>query len=522
MITLVKKYLEICRYSLQKEKFNDLFLSHPDYPSVFAVTDTLDLLSIENVAIKVPNEQLIELPDSFLAIFNQGLVLVSKTTALISVETEKGEKRSLSYNEFVKDWNGVIITIVPNNVYPKQDFRYSSKWLAYLFPVLVLILLSVLNNGYGLSEFGLLLTSVTGMIISVCIVREKLGFKSVLVSKFCRLGSDISCDSVFTSEKEKINKWMGFSDLSLLFFTVNLLSLLLQPMNGSGVVGLLSLLSLPVVVYSFWIQIFQIKKWCLFCLVLSSLVVVQIVNWVFISESFLNLSYSILFVYLFFAVMIASLWMALKPILESKSTADQNVKELNQFKRKFDVFNFLSKPVPIVDGLYDLEGLRFGNRNSSVHLTLILSPGCNQYNKVFQEAFELVSNSPDKIFLNVLFNINPENYDNPYKGVVESLLAINNSNLFTVDEAMIDWHIRKIGLEAWKNKWMIDMISLKVKHQMQQQYDWCLENKFNHSPVRILNNRLFPDGFDISELKYFLNDFAIKKEDEISNLIASI
>jgi hypothetical protein len=33
----------------------------------------------------------------------------------------------------------------------------------------------------------------------------------------------------------------------------------------------------------------------------------------------------------------------------------------------------------------------------------------------------------DKIFLNVLFNVNPENVDNPYKVVVERLLSINRS-----------------------------------------------------------------------------------------------
>lgn len=90
MISLVQKYLEISHYSSKKSEFEDLFESHPNYPSMFAITDSLDLLSIMNMAVKVLKEQLVELPDTFLAIFNQGLVLVSKADTEISIVTENG------------------------------------------------------------------------------------------------------------------------------------------------------------------------------------------------------------------------------------------------------------------------------------------------------------------------------------------------------------------------------------------------------------------------------------------------
>jgi hypothetical protein len=111
-----------------------------------------------------------------------------------------------------------------------------------------------------------------------------------------------------------------------------------------------------------------------------------------------------------------------------------------------------------------------------------------------------------------LFNINPENNDNPYKVVVESLLAINNSNLGNMEEAISDWHIQKIGLEKWVAKWKIGDVPMRVNHQIEQQYNWCLENEFNYTPVKIVNGKLFPKEYEISELKYFLNDFSEDKE----------
>ena len=512
MIDLVQKYLDINFFSSQKYAFKDLFESHPNYPSVFAITDSLDLLSITNMAVKVPKEQLIELPDSFLAIFNQGLVLVSKTGTLISIVTEKGEKQDLSFDEFISNWNGIIIVIEPNEVILNESLKINSKWVLYCLPAFALLIGSIISNSYGLNDFLLLLTSIIGLVFSVFIIQEKLGFNNQIVSKFCNSNPNTSCDSVIKSDKGEINKWVSFSDLPILFFGINLVSIVLQPTNSSSLIGFLSLLSLPVIIYSIWIQKWQLKKWCVLCLVISFIIMIQSMIWFFMGQSFVTITFPNLFSYLFSILLITSFWLVIKPILENKIKAEKSINELKKFKRNYDVFNFLLKEIPVVKGFDLLEGLKFGNRNSEVSLTLILSPSCGHCHKAFQDAFELVSKFPQKVFLNVLFNINPENNDNPYKVVVESLLAINNSNLGNMEEAISDWHIQKIGLEKWVAKWKIGNVPMRVNHQIEQQYNWCLENEFNYTPVKIVNGKLFPNEYEISELKYFLNDFSEEKE----------
>ena len=511
MISLVEKYLEISHYSSQKSEFEDLFQSHPNYPSLFAITDSLDLLSIMNMAVKVPKEQLVELPDSFLAIFNQGLVLVSKTDTEISIVTEKGEKQDLSFTEFIASWSGVVIVIEPNDAVLKVSGKGNAKGLQYVLPILALIGVSVFYNSYTIYDFVFLLTALAGLFFSILIIQEKLGFSNDIVSKFCNISSNTSCDSVIRSDKGLINKWFSFSDLPLLFFSINLLSLLFQPSHSSVVAGLLSFLSLPVIAYSIWIQKMQLKKWCLLCLVIASIVVVQSLVWFFMAQPFSDIAFFVPFAYLFSMIACASLWFALKPILENKIKAEKSVNELMKFKRNYMVFDFLLKDIPVPDGFDQLEGLRFGNRSSSLNLTLILSPSCGHCHTAFKDAYELVAKFPDKILLTVLFNINPENNDNPYKVVVERLLTINNTDQDKMEEAISDWHIKKIGLEAWKQKWIVDSISMKVNHEIQKQYDWCGENEFNYTPVKLINEKLFPTEYEIGELKYFLNDFQEKE-----------
>jgi uncharacterized membrane protein len=519
MIQLVSQYLSLNFYLNVKEEFEESFLSHPNYPSVFAITDSLDMLSIENIAIKVPKEQLGELPISFLALFETDLVLVTKNEKVIQIESEKGVKTTLTIDDFCKGWSGVIIAIEPNVVIATEK-EFNTKWMTYSFPVLSLILLSIFFNYYSVSNAILLFSSIVGILVSIFIVQEKLGFKNEIVSKFCNINSNTSCDSVIQSQKGEINKWMSFTDLPLLFFSVNTVSILLNPMYSCKIIILLSLVSFPIVGYSIWIQKFKIKKWCMLCLVVSTLLVLQGLVGYFLQQPLLSNTILNDFSYLFSIVACTSLWFMIKPVLESKVKAETEVKELKKFKRNYSVFKFLSNEVPVNEGFAKLQGLEFGNPQSSVALTIILSPSCGHCHKAFEEAISLVHKYPEKVFLNVLFNINPENNDNPYKAIVENLLEINTAYPERTEKAISDWHIHKIGLDPWLKKWRVGVVSMKVNQQIQQQYDWCLANEFNYTPVKIINGKLFPNEYSISELKYFINDFSEEKNTaEIENLV---
>ena len=345
------------------------------------------------------------------------------------------------------------------------------------------------------------------------IVQEKLGIKNEIASKFCNINPNASCDSVIKSSKSEINKWVGFSDLPLLLFSSSVLAIIIQPESASIIIGFLSLLALPVIVYSVWLQKFQIKKWCVLCLAVSAVIVLQSLVFGFTTTSFSNITAINGFCFLFSAILLTTIWLFVKPIFEAKIKAEKGETELKKFKRNYEVFDFLSKDIPILNEFHKLEGLTFGNKTANTKLTIIISPSCGHCHKAFEDGFNLVTKFPEKVILNVLFNINPENNDNPYKVVVETLLTINNINPENTESAISDWHIKKIDLEPWLKKWKMNTADMKANHQIHQQYNWCLENEFNYTPVKTVNNKLFPNEYDISELKYFLNDFSQEKEE---------
>jgi uncharacterized membrane protein len=512
MLKLVQKFLQINRYSEIKNEFKDLFLSHPNYPSLFAITDSFDILSIENAAVRVPKEQIVDLPSNFLAYFKEELILVEKAKNFVRINTMKKGSQKLAYEKFLLDWNGVIVAIEPNNVIARENLKIEFNWLKYSLPFVLVIGLSFFYNTYNAFSLVFLATSILGFIVSIFIVQEKLGFKNSIISKFCNLTSNSSCNAVIDSNGGSENKWFNFSDLPLVFFTSSLISILVQPLNSAIFIGFLSLLSIPVIVSSIWIQKFEIQKWCVMCLAVSFLIFTQSVIW-FASDLFtLDFSFTSVFPFLFSLILITSIWLVVKPMIKNILSSETSLKDLKKFKRNYSLLNFLAKKVPHTNGFEDLRGLNFGNRNAVVKLSIIISPSCGHCHKTFQEAFDLVLRFPDKIFLNVLFNINPENNDNQYKVVVERLLSINRSTPGKTVEAISDWHIKKMNLKKWLKKWPVESVSMMITQEINKQYEWCSKNNFNYTPVKIVNDKIFPNEYELSELKYFLNDFVEEVE----------
>jgi uncharacterized membrane protein len=381
-------------------------------------------------------------------------------------------------------------------------------------PFIALISLSIYFNEYSFTSFAFLAISLVGILISVFILQEKFGVKNEIASKFCNMNPSASCNSVIKSSNSKINNYFNFTDLPLLYFIISFFSILIQPFQSSLTIGLVSVFSLPIIAYSIWLQKFQVKKWCVLCLAVSFLIVLQSAFFIFTTTTLNIFSPTNLVILLFLSIVFSSVWLFIKPILEAKYHLENTNTELNKFKRNFSLFQFLSKDIEEYDDFDKLKGITFGNENASVQLTLILSPSCGHCHKAFSDAYTLYQKFPEKLYLNILFNINPENKDNPYKSIVENLLAWNEQNPEKAQEAIIDWHINRLDLENWKKKWTVETPHMIVNQQVQNQYYWCLKNEFNYTPVKIINGELFPDSYEINDLKYFMNDFQQEMEFE--------
>lgn len=508
MLNIIKKYLNLNKYYDQRELFEEAFLSHPNYPSLYAVTDSLNYLSIDNLAVKVPKEQFVELPDIFLALYDSELVLTKKENSVVSIETEKGKKSRISSDEFLKGWNQIVLVVESNSEVSNFQFKNSySKWGLYLLPVVLLVLLSTFLFNFSSFIFLILSLTLTGLVLSVLILQEKFGIKSELGSKLCNVSAQASCDSVIKSDKSKIFNGLSFYDLPILFFGINFLALLIDPIHSSLIVVLLSLVSIPFLGYSVWLQKVILKKWCFLCLVVSLVISVQGIFVFSHSDSLTNLTFSNSFSYIQSSILIISSWFFIRPIIEKSIQLKNELNVYKRLKRNFKVFKSFSKKIEVNEGFEKLKGIQYGDVNARVKLTLFLSPSCGHCHRAFKDAKDLFEKNQTNVYLNILFNVNPENRSNEYLSVVETLLALDASNEEMAKEALEDWHIKTMNLTEWKEKWSLSSYDMIVNNQMMRQYEWCLANKFNFTPVKVINDELFPNEYELSDIKYFINDF---------------
>ena len=156
--------------------------------------------------------------------------------------------------------------------------------------------------------------------------------------------------------------------------------------------------------------------------------------------------------------------------------------------------------------------INLGNSESKVNLTLILSPSCGHCHTAFKEAVDLMNSTGQKLSLSIFFNLNPDNGSNPYFSIAENLLQINKDFSDNVEEAISDWHLKKMDIEEWKTKWEQKDIQFDIEKNLRSQYEWCGRNEFNYTPVKLVNNKLFPKEYELKELKYFLSELEEKTE----------
>jgi uncharacterized membrane protein len=503
MQNILKKFLQINNYDHQEKDFEDYFLSHPNYPSLYAVTDTLTLVGIENVAAKIPQQQFFELPASFLATYRDRLVLVEKTSENIIITKEDGANEKLVFNDFVKNWDGVVVAIGMNEVENLAVSKSYVKGLLFSILSLFFIVSSVMNYNLSLNAIIGFALLIGGLFLSILIIEEKHhdGNEDSLITKICSFNENLSCNSVIKSKQALFLKGLDFSDLPILFFTTAVIVSIVNA-NFIASVGFLCLFSLPIVMYSIWLQKAVLQKWCLLCLSVGAVIICTAFFGIsFITKPNWN---GLLLVFMLFS-MVSFIWFNYRNLLMANTNLIKSNRQLLHFKRNPTVYNLLKKPIHFKEQFHAIQAIEIGNNSNPISLTLVLSPSCSHCHKAYEEGLELIANYPDTFRLSLFFNLNPENYDNPYLKVVFNLLQIHiGGSIALTMEALNDWHVKRFSLEKWIQKWDQGNIDESVLRELGLQYNWCQENDFNYTPVKIVNESLYPQEYTISELRFFI------------------
>ncbi|HXJ99700.1 MAG TPA: vitamin K epoxide reductase family protein, partial [Gelidibacter sp.] len=501
------QYLDVENIPMDKEEFEFQFNSHPDYPSLLALSDTLKFFNVNNGAFKIEKSEIDLLPNSFIARLKNGhtdyLSFVEKKENIYIYTNETEKKHSALKEDFETLWGDVVL-LAENDIDVSKSKQQNK--VTFLFPLFSIILfLAVLSinliNKWFLAFY---VFPIIGAFFSIAALKDLFNTRSELLDKFCNTTIDSSCKTVVNSSKWKVFETISFSDLSILFFTIQISSLFLMDISGNQLdyfymQTMLLILSVPIIVASLYYQKFIEKKWCPICLTIMGVLLLEL-GYVIYLNSFLNLTLSLYGVLLFLLVssIMTAVWFPLKKILTKVNQLKNVELKANRFKRNYTIFKntlLSTKKLKLPS-----SPLTFGDQDSQLEISIITSPFCSYCKEPHYLLKSILENYTDSVKISTIFNVHPKIED--LKKITMSLIEIQicQGEAFYY-QAMDEWYNNK-DREKWLEKFQINSGNHKIERFLKNQHEWCVNNDFNFTPCVFINGYEYPKSYEISDLPF--------------------
>ncbi len=496
-------------YGTKTKDLNLHLLTHPEYPSLRSITDTLDYFNISNIAVKVDKTSLSQLPKMFLAHVkgesHMDFALVRQRKNNVKLTWPDGNSNHMSIEKFNEKWNGTILAVEKDNL---QNTSLVQKFTnSDIFTILSIISILLLLWFYSpsLSSLSFSFLSLLGMIISYFIQKENFGIGDSIVAKVCSAINDNSegCESVIKSDRSKVFG-ISLGDISLVYFTFLLIIAQFQGIDNYIFYGI-STLTLAAVGYTLYIQIFDLKKWCLLCLGVSLILVGQFLTLQFLIEQSYNSSNFIAIGSILMMLVISS-WIVLKTLWQNSIEMFKAKSELLGFKKNRDFFfHALGKNKKTFSNkINDKYKVSFGAEHPTVELMAITNPTCGFCNKAFEAYDYLLAKFPEDIRIDFVFNVSPDT-DNNSNIIASRIIETYQKNKLEAYEMMQNW-FKKREVDEWIGKYGYpDKDNPYHQNCILYHNEWSKINGMIYTPETILNGAIFPkSNYEIEDMEFFI------------------
>ncbi|MEE9406811.1 MAG: vitamin K epoxide reductase family protein [Polaribacter sp.] len=526
IIYLVEQLLKRNKIGFDKKELSFQIQSHPSFPSLFSITDVLHHFNIDNIATKVSVtlEVLLQLPDCFIAQVYKGndkdlVIVVRKDLDYILIDSS-GKENKTTETYFLQIFTGIIVAVEKEDENKKSQPKTINSTLKYIIFFVILIVIFIVNET-PLTTLFFFYTSLIGVLVSIAIVKQELGLNSLIGNAFCAsINEKKDCDAVLNSNGAKLFKNYKLSDLCLIyFFCLGVSSFLIIIQNSSiNILYALSLLTLPITIYSIYYQLKVIKKWCLLCLSIVGVLWLQISTTFFLETIDTNFYYKPFLIILFTFLSIIVIWNSIKPLLLELKEAKTERIEFLRFRRNYSIFSsLLTKPTRIATQIKNTSEIILGDKDSLLEIVVITSPFCGFCIPVHKTIENIIRKYKNNVKIIIRFNTDTTETDNQLLKIASRLLEIYNtrgqeffiSAMNEVYENPIEW----MGNQKYFKP------NQKYLEVLKKQNHWCIQNKINFTPEILINGKPFPKEYNKTDLIYFIEDLyaTISIADDIDN-----
>nr|WP_315031059.1 vitamin K epoxide reductase family protein [uncultured Chryseobacterium sp.] len=508
----VVNYLDYNKIHIDKDEFELQLEGHPDFPSLLAFSDALRFFNIENYSYRIDNDEKDILPEDFLALLEGELAIVNNKNNQLTING------SLS-NDFFSKWENIILVIEKEGELASKKSILNYSYINWGILIVLFVFLLGYNSSYVILKSTFVCTSLIGFVFAYEAYKKTHGkgtFIPVGVCKSNYLNTD--CDLVFNSKKWKIFNTIDLSEISLLFFSSQIVSFISFALE-KNIEFLFTIYQyalftfIPMAFLSLYYQVFVVKKYCPVCMVIIACVLIQLL--MTNSVDFDRKEINVASVFLFLIGTLGSLLVLLNLKIKNENTRknEYTIKKNLKFRRNYLFFkNNLSFQKKLVSTDFS-RAFVFGNENARQSLTFVTNPFCKHCKEFYPVFLKLVKRYSDELRINIFFDIDLNRSDKDNQAVHVNLanIYINSENKIEFLEALSNWYNVQ-GYSENKNNWYkkyskyfgISEIALSV---LKGHEEWCTHNRVHFTPNIFLNDTEYPIQYERDDLEYFIPEF---------------
>lgn len=504
---------------------------HPDYPSLLSIGDVLNNYGIENLAIRLDPEKLPEIPVPFLAPIHGDkshltfftVVKEVKQDGLTYYDPEKYEWCDISREHFLNKFSGTVLLAEAyegagekeyiQKIKEEKQISIIQQLIVFCIPAMIILVGITAFVRMGTSAilpFTFSVLTLLGAIVGSLLIWYELDQHNLVLHQICSAGKKVNCGAILNSKASKI-AGISWSSIGLSYFMGELLLLLFTGVTDPQtlfIVSWLNVLALPYIVFSIYYQGKIAKQWCVLCLCVQSLLVLQFATALLggwhtlfsfdIISIELVLKTGAAFVIPFIATML------LIPAFQKGKESKRHKNELQRLKHNAEVFEALLSTQPIIfDGSQEL-GITIGNPDAKYKLVKVCNPYCGPCAKAHAHLEHLLENNPD-VQVRIIFNATGKKGDMKAPPVKHLMAIAEKGNEGQTKQALNDWYLAdKKDYAVFASKHPMNGELKNQDAKVEAMSRWYKESEIDFTPTFFLNGRAVPTIYGAKELKYLL------------------
>lgn len=503
------------------KKIHQYFSNHPFPSSLQAAGQLFASFNVDHLHLSIDPDHLSEMQFPLLTSLSISstesrfilLNHIEQETVNISLD---GKIIDLPMPAFMEQWRGNELLLfsteeaqVPEEYTPRLLHHWEDKIVPVL-GLLIFFVLLLLKIEEKPALPGMLASSFlvwAGLFTVLIIAYKEAGNSNKWLNRFCKNEEIDTCDLLLHSSYAQILPGVSWTSIGFVFFSGVLTFFMISPVLGHSSLNLLhicTLLSIPGIAFSLFIQGFLSDYWCRLCLLVQGI----LISWVLYLSWYNGIPHmpdlgEVLFLSISILVGVI-VWSLFSRTVSKKLKAQAQQKDLWELKFHERIVSALfGKHVPS-SFPYETHGLVLGKPDASLHLHFISNPSCPRCSKAHEELIKLWKNFDEDISVELLFHLY-ESHEHQTE-LIQAFQELFNQDTGSFLSGLHQWYAdiaQTVG--NWKENLKGNVDLAKTDKMVSGSALPLIEDPtLSKLPTIYMNGHKVPDAYHISDLELLI------------------